>query len=88
MKLTTRHTGILRLFGKNLKTARKRRYPSAQQFAHKLGLEPHTYRMYERGKSEPNFETLTRICEELGITPNELLPAASGRQRPSQAASA
>ena len=88
MKLTQRHARILRLFGKNLKIARARRYTSAQKFAERLGLEPHTYRTYERGTSEPNFETLTRICEELGVTPNELLPAASGQQRPSQAASA
>jgi transcriptional regulator with XRE-family HTH domain len=65
------------LFGKVLKRARENKYRSAESFAHKLGIEPHTYRKYERGETEPNFETLTRICEDLGITPNDLLPAAS-----------
>ena len=88
MKLTSRHARILSMFGKNLKRARERLYPSAQQFAGKIGIEPHTYRAYERGASEPNFETLTRICEHLGITPNDLLPAASSEARPSQAQSA
>lgn len=54
-------------------------YKSAQQFAHRLGSEPATYRKYERGESEPNLETLTRICEILDVTPNDLLPEASDR---------
>ncbi len=52
-------------------------YKSAQQFANKMGIEPHTYRKYERGDAEPNFETLTRICADLQITPNDLLPEAA-----------
>lgn len=47
---------------------------SAEQFAHRLRMTPHAYRKYERGQSEPNFETLTLICELLAITPNDLLP--------------
>ena len=50
---------------------------SAQRFAHLLGLEPSTYRKYERGDYEPNFETLTRTCELLKIKPNDVLPAAA-----------
>lgn len=88
MQFTGRHDRIMRLFGKNLKKARERCYPTASAFAGKLGIEPHTYRTYERGTSEPNFETLTRICEDLGITPNDLLPGASGERRPSQTVSA
>lgn len=65
-------------FGRTLKRARLGAgYSSAQSFAHLLGLEPPTYRKYERGTSEPNFETLTRICALLKITPNELLPDAA-----------
>jgi len=56
-------------------------YKSAQSFAHSLGVEPHAYRKYERGESEPNFETFTRICELLQLTPNELLPHAASRRR-------
>ena len=66
-------------FGKVLRKARTLKYRSAEQFAHKLGVEPHTYRKWERGETEPNLETLTRICEDLDITPNDLLPAAAER---------
>jgi transcriptional regulator with XRE-family HTH domain len=77
MLATNRQDRIRKLFGKVLKRAREQKYRSAEQFAHKLGIEPHTYRKYERGETEPNFETLTRICEDLEITPNDLLPAAA-----------
>lgn len=74
----TRHQAILKTFGKRLKAARIRAgYESAQSFAHVLGIEPPAYRKYERGAAEPNFETLTRICELLNITPNDLLPHAA-----------
>jgi Predicted transcription factor, homolog of eukaryotic MBF1 len=78
----------MRVFGQVLKNAREAKFKSAQQFAEQLGLEPHTYRKYERGEAEPNFETLTRICQELGITPNDLLPAAGSNPRAAQVVSA
>lgn len=68
----------MRTFGQRLKEARESAgYKSAQQFAGVLDLEPHTYRKYERGEAEPNFDVLTRMCELLGITPNHLLPIAA-----------
>jgi transcriptional regulator with XRE-family HTH domain len=71
----------MKTFADRLKRAREKGgYKSAQSFANVLGVEPHAYRKYERGQSEPNFETFTRICELLDKTPNELLPhAAMGR---------
>lgn len=69
------------MFGQVLKKARARKYPSAEKFAHKLAIEPHTYRKYERGETQPNFETLVRICEDLEITPNDLLPAVGNQSR-------
>ena len=72
---TKRHIKIMATFGKRLKLARERAGdPSAEQFAGALGVHPHTYRHYERGQSEPNLETLTRMCELLRITTDELLP--------------
>lgn len=72
---TRRYDKIISMFGKRLRLARERAgYTSAQRFAEVLGLEPHTYRHYERGESEPNFETFTRMCELLDVTPNDLLP--------------
>lgn len=75
----------MKTFGKRLRDARKRAgYDSAQQFAGVLGKEPHTYRHWERGEAEPDFEMLTRICELLTISPNDLLPiAAQGGQKKS-----
>ena len=70
-----RYSQIMKTFSTRLQRAREKAgYASAQQFAGVLGLEPHTYRKYERGQSEPNFEVLVRICELLDITPNHLLP--------------
>lgn len=75
----SRYKTIMKTFGKRLKEARERAgYPSAQQFAGLIGKEPHTYRHYERGDAEPDFGTLTTICQLLKITPNDLLPLASG----------
>jgi transcriptional regulator with XRE-family HTH domain len=68
----------MKTFGERLRRAREDAgYHSAQQFANILGQEPHTYRHWERGDSEPDFENLTRICELLDVTPNELLPYAA-----------
>ena len=79
--LTSRYRRILRVFGKRLKEARlAANYKSAQQFAYALGIEPATYRFYERGQSQPNFEVLTRICELLSISPNDLLPEADHKR--------
>jgi len=80
----TRHQQIMSKFAKQLRAARARKYKSAQAFANKMGLDPHAYRKYERGETEPNFETLVRLCEDLSITPNDLLPdAANAPQRAS-----
>lgn len=65
----------MRTFAARLRTAREAKgYPSAQRFAGVLGVEPHTYRKYERGEAEPNFEVLMRICDVLDVTADYLLP--------------
>ena len=71
----------MKTFAHRLRRAREAAgYKSAQSFANVLGVEAPAYRKYERGHSEPHFETFTRICELLNVTPNELLPHASGRR--------
>jgi transcriptional regulator with XRE-family HTH domain len=70
----TRHQRIMNTFAKKLKAARAVKFRSAQRFAQTMGLNEHAYRKYERGETEPNFETLVRLCEALDITPNDLLP--------------
>lgn len=75
---TSRYDQIMKSFSKRLRTARKKAgFTSAQKFANFAGLEPHTYRRYERGDAEPNFEALVRICEALGVTANDLIPVMS-----------
>jgi transcriptional regulator with XRE-family HTH domain len=75
---TSRYDQIMRTFSKRLKKARQDAgFRSAQSFAGVLGLEPHSYRKYERGSAEPNFETLLRICELLNVEANFLLPRPS-----------
>ncbi len=66
---------IRKMFGQRLKNARVAAgYPSAQQFAFALGMEPHAYRKYERGHAEPSFETLIRMCDLLKVNVSALLP--------------
>lgn len=68
----------MKTFGRRLRTARRAAgFTSAQKFAGLLGKEPHTYRHYERGEAEPDFDTLTRMCELLKVSPNDLLPQAA-----------
>lgn len=68
---------VMKAFAKRLRAARKRAgYRSAEKFAQALGMEPHSYRHYERGGAEPDLTRLTRICQLLRSSPNELLPLA------------
>lgn len=68
----------MKAFGKQLRKARESAgYTSAQAFAHVLGQAPHTYRHWERGEAEPDFKNLTRICELLQVSPNDLIPHAT-----------
>lgn len=78
---TSRYEQIMRTFAKRLRKARKDRgYRSAQKFSALIGLEPHTYRKYERGQSEPNFEILVRICEVLQIETSDLIPVDTSKK--------
>lgn len=78
----------MRTFGKRLRKARlDRGHKSAQKFSAMIGLEPHTYRKYERGESEPNFEILVRICEALDVETSALIPISGPPKRASQSRS-
>jgi transcriptional regulator with XRE-family HTH domain len=65
--------GVMKRFGYRLQAARTRKYRSAQQFAEKMGFDPHAYRKYERGETNPPLDTLVRICVDLDVTPNDLI---------------
>lgn len=56
-------------------------------FAREIGVEAETYRTYERGRSQPKFATLERICERTGVSLDWLIRgkgmtlAASAQER-------
>lgn len=62
-------------FAQRLKQARiDAGYASAKEFAEALGVEPPAYRYWERGQSQPDLVTLTRICRLLSVDANYFLP--------------
>ena len=80
--ISERHAKILREFGRRLTEARiAAGYTSAQLFAFALGVEPHTYRHWERGGHQPEMTTLQRICLILDVSVNDLLPFKQGEQQ-------
>ena len=72
-------------FAQRLKTIRTQRgFDRARYFAKTLGIEENRYTRYERAEVEPNLTLICRICQTLGITPNDLLDfggASSGREQ-------
>jgi transcriptional regulator with XRE-family HTH domain len=70
-----RRESIRREFGRRLKAAREAAgFDSAELFAFAFGVEPHTYRHWERGDHEPDLTTLQRLCLILHVSANDLLP--------------
>ena len=63
-----------RSFAKRLRALRiAAGYENAKDFAAEIGVKEGTYNRYERAETEPNFETLLRICQVLGTDPTFLL---------------
>ena len=50
-------------------------YRTARSLARALSIDENRYTRYERAEVEPDLELLIRICETLGVTPNDLLGA-------------
>jgi transcriptional regulator with XRE-family HTH domain len=70
-------------FGRLLKAAREAAgFKTAADFASILKVEPARYRYWERGQAMPDIGTFARICNQLEVDPNSLLPRAV-RLRPS-----
>lgn len=69
-------------FAKRLKVIRTQRgFPRARYFASTLGIEENRYTRYERAEVEPSLTLIHKMCETLGITPNELLGFEDVRPR-------
>jgi transcriptional regulator with XRE-family HTH domain len=48
-------------------------FASAREFAHAVGIDENRYTRYERAEVEPSLTVLLKMCETLGVSPNELL---------------
>ena len=59
--------------GENIQTIRKCRGMKQQELADKIGINMQSLSKIERCVNYPTFDTLERIMDVLGVTPNELL---------------
>ena len=59
--------------GENIQTIRKHRGMKQQELADKIGINMQSLSKIERGVDYPTFDTLEKIMDVLGVTPNELL---------------
>ena len=59
--------------GENIQTIRKHRGMKQQELADKIGINMQSLSEIERGVNYPTFDTLEKIMDVLGVTPNELL---------------
>ena len=67
-------------FAHRLKNLRAQRgFDRARYFAKSLGIEENRYTRYERAEVEPSLTLIHKMCETLGVSPNELLGFADLR---------
>ena len=60
-------------FSKNLALARKLKGYHQYEVADRIGVRPNTISNYEKGVSEPNYETLGKLMEVFEVTADDLL---------------
>ena len=61
-------------FARRLRELRiPRGFRTARSLARSLEIDENRYTRYERAEVEPDLAMIRRICETLGVTPNELL---------------
>ena len=68
--------------GENIQTIRKHRKMKQQELADKIGINMQSLSKIERGVNYPTFDTLEKIMDVLGVTPNELLSGEMEVYRP------
>jgi len=59
--------------GENIQTIRKHKGMKQQELADAIGINMQSLSKIERGVNYPTFDTLEKIMNVLGVTPNELL---------------
>ena len=74
----TTHIPLARaVFARRLRELRvPRGFRTARSLARALGIDENRYTRYERAEVEPDLSLLVRICEVLGIAPNDMLAEA------------
>lgn len=73
MARPTKSAGDRSPFAQRLETTRLRTGLSMEDFATAVGLKAETYRRYERGETEPNLQTLSKIRRLTKINLNFLV---------------
>ena len=59
--------------GENIKYIRKSKGLTQKELAEKIGVTDSAITKYEKGDREPNWKTLNKIAEALGVTINDLV---------------
>ena len=61
------------MFKEKLKETRKQKGLKQKEIAKMLNVVESCYANWEQGRTEPNIETIKKLCYILNTTPNELL---------------
>lgn len=64
---------MVTMFAERLRKVREERGLSQQQLAERVSVARVTITMYEAGEREPDFGTLTKLAQVLGVTTDYLL---------------
>ena len=68
---------LLRIFGRNVREARKRAGLSQEELAHRAAMKRSYLSDLERGTRNPSVDALGRLALALGVMPAELLAVAA-----------
>lgn len=60
-------------FKENLYYYRKQEKLTQSQLAQKIGVSTNNIGHWEKGRTEPNIDTLLKLCDIFGVTIEELL---------------
>ena len=61
------------IFAERLKEKRKNKKLTQKELAEQLGIKQNTYSDWERGKTQPNLDYLTKLANILETTTDDLL---------------
>ena len=67
----------LKFLGRHIRAERVRCNLTQQELADQSGLAVKTVQDIEKGRKNPSYETLSRLIERLGISPNVLFQASN-----------